>query len=66
MHMTNGKTRSMQVSGPSMGYSIHSFTLTEQDMRELASWSGDKLHDWLGIMYTRFAPPKFDATFEEL
>lgn len=66
LHLNNGKNRSISVSGPTMGYAINSFTLGEEDMRELLSWDGDKLRNWLGIMYTRFAPPRpFLTTFKE-
>ena len=67
MHLNDGKNRSIQVGGPTMGYAINGFTLGEEDVRELLSWSDDKLRDWLGIMYTRFAPPTpMFATFKEL
>ena len=56
LHLNDGKNRSVQVSGASMGYAINGFTLGEEDMRELLSWDSDKLRDWLGIMATRFAP----------
>ena len=65
LHLNDGRNRSLGVSGPTMGYAINGFTLGEEDMRELLSWDGDKLHNWLGIMYTRFPPttPMF-ATYE--
>ena len=66
LHLNNGRNRSLQVSGPTMGYAINGFTLHQEDMRELLSWDGDKLRDWLSIMATRFAPatPNFTATKE--
>ena len=56
LHLNDGRNRSISVSCPTMGYAINGFTLGEEDMRELLSWDGDKLRDWLEIMATRFAP----------
>lgn len=67
LHLNDGRNRTLQVSGPTMGYAINGFTLGQEDMRELLSWDGDKLHDWLSIMATRFAPvimPTFTQTKE--
>ena len=56
LHMTNDKSRTVQVGGSTYGYRVDRITLDFKDMRNLLGMKDGELREYLGILYTRFAP----------
>ena len=58
LHLTNDKSRTVQVGSPTYGYRVDRITLDFNDMRNLLGMKDGELREYLGILHTRFAPPQ--------
>lgn len=56
--LSNGDTREIRISSPTMGLRVDSLVLNSSDLRKLLELNDGQLREWLSILTTRFGPEK--------
>jgi hypothetical protein len=56
--LSNGDTREICISSPTMGLRVDSLVLNSSDLRKLLELNDGQLREWLSILTTRFGPEK--------
>jgi hypothetical protein len=54
--LSNGDTREIRISSPTMGLRFDSLVLNSSDMRKLLELNDGQLREWLSVLTTRFGP----------
>lgn len=57
MHLDNGEKRTVRVIGSTYGFRVTGVTLDFGDVCNLLNMKDGELRDYLGVLFTRFAPP---------
>ena len=58
LHLSNGKQHTVQVGSATYGYLVESITLNFKDVRNLLNMKDGELREYLGVLFTRYAPPQ--------
>jgi len=56
--LSNGETREIRISSPTMGLCVDSLMLKSSDLRKLLEMNDGQLREWLSVLTTRFGPEK--------
>ncbi len=56
--LSNGETREIRISSPTMGLRVDSLVLKSSDLRKLLEMNDGQLREWLSVLTTRFGPEK--------